>query len=168
MFWKFGMWISRKRYLWQKLMLTNLVLFIPKERLRIFLFYDYVAVPFPHAELNRWQNNFPPCFSSSGSPVAFFDKTLVEHFLYSTSFLRIFLPRISNFTGRFQSADLKYTTLIYHILICCSLPMKLFCILSVRLRVLGGRTPQKTFVILGGVFKFFLHKIMTISERKSW
>ena len=126
MFWKFGMWISRKRYLWQKLMLTNLVLFIPKERLRIFLFYDYVAVPFPHAELNRWQNNFPPCFSSSGSPVAFFDKTLVEHFLYSTSFLRIFLPRISNFTGRFQSADLKYTTLIYHILTYSPLPMKLF------------------------------------------
>ena len=91
-----------------------------------FLFYDYVAVPFPHAELNRWQNNFPPCFSSSGSPVAFFDKTLVEHFLYSTSFLRIFLPRISNFTGRFQSADLKYTTLIYHILTYSPLPMKLF------------------------------------------
>ena len=132
-----------------------------------FLFYDYVAVPFPHAELNRWQNNFPPCFSSSGSPVAFFDKTLVEHFLYSTSFLRIFLPRISNFTGRFQSADLKYTTLIYHILICCSLPMKLFCILSVRLMVLGGRPPQKTFVILGCIFNFFLHKIITISERNS-
>ena len=108
-----------------------------------FLFYDYVAMPFPHAELNRWQNNFPPCFSSSGSPVAFFEKTLVEHFLYSTSFLRIFLPRISNFTGRFQSADLKYPTLIYHILTYSPLPMKLFCILSVRLRVLKGRTLRK-------------------------
>ena len=156
MFWKFGMWISRKRYLCQQLMLTNLVLFIPKERLRIFfLFYDYVAVPFPHAELNRWQNNFPPCFSSSGSPVAFFDKTLLEHFLYSTSFLRIFLPRISNFTGRFQSADLKYTTLIYHILTYSPLPMKLFLHTQCTFEGSGGSTPPENVCNFRVHFQFF-------------
>ena len=168
MFWKFGMWISRKRYLCQQLMLANLALFIQKKSLRIFLFYNYVAVPFPHAELNRWQNNFPPCFSSSGSPVACFDKTLVMISCIRPPFWEFFFQGFQILLGDFnpQTSNILHSYITFSHIV--RYQWNFFCILSVRLRVLGGRTPQKTFVILGCIFNFFLHKIMTISERKSW